>query len=675
MTVVSIVQARMGSSRLPGKVIMPVAGMPMIEILLRRLSRAATIDKIIVATTNQAEDSPLIKLVESIGFDVFVGSEKDVLDRYKKAAVRFDADVVVRITGDCPLVDPLLVDQAVNKFMKLNVDYMSNVCPPSYPDGLDVEVVKASALILANKIASEDFEREHVTPILRAHSSFSKASFSYHKDLSDYRWTVDTRSDLNVIKNIFNYFAPDIYFAWEEVLKLYDRQPELFGDNKDGTRNSGASMSKGQKHWTRAKDIIPGGNMLLSKRAEMFLPEHWPTYYSKSSGCHVWDLDNNKYVDMSLMGVGTNILGYANPEIDNAVKTAIDNGNMSTLNCPEEVYLAEKLINMHPWADMVRFARTGGEANSIAIRIGRAASGKDGIAVCGYHGWHDWYLSANLEEGDNLERHLLPGLSTLGVPKALKGTLFTFNYNDYDELEKLVNNHDIGVIKMEVVRNTPPKDEFLQKVRSLATRKNIVLIFDECTSGFRQTFGGLHLYYGVNPDIAVFGKALGNGFAITAVIGSREVMEVAQETFISSTFWTERAGPVAALATLDVMEKLRSWDVITEAGYKIRAEWDKLAERHNLQVEHSGLPALTSFQFVSEFSIEYKTLLTQEMLKLGYLATTAIYTAINHRSEIITNYIEALDRVFSLINECENGRPVKSMLDGPKCHTGFKRLN
>ena len=261
------------------------------------------------------------------------------------------------------------------------------------------------------------------------------------------------------------------------------------------------------------------------KRSEMFLPDHWPSYFSKSKGCTVWDLDGIQYTDMSIMGIGTNTLGYGHPEVDEAVQKAVIDGNMSSLNAPEEVYLAEKLVELHPWADMVRFARSGGEANAIAIRIARAASGRDKVAICGYHGWHDWYLAANLDGDEKLSGHLLPGLNPQGVPQDLAGTVFPFSYNDFASLKKLVSDHDIGVIKMEVVRNVGPENDFLKKIRDLASRKNIVLIFDECTSGFRETLGGIHKKYGVEPDMAMFGKALGNGYAVTATIGRKEVME------------------------------------------------------------------------------------------------------------------------------------------------------
>jgi glutamate-1-semialdehyde 2,1-aminomutase len=434
-------------------------------------------------------------------------------------------------------------------------------------------------------------------------------------------------------------------------------------------------MGTGQDLWQRAKRIIPGGNMLLSKRAEMFLPDHWPAYYSKAKGCKVWDLDGKEYTDMCIMGIGTNTLGYGHEEVDAAVLANVQAGNMSTLNAPEEVYLAEKLIEMHPWADMARFARSGGEANAIAVRIARAASGKDKVAICGYHGWHDWYLAANLGDDNHLAGHLLPGLDPKGVPQNLRGTVYPFNYNNYAELEAIVAEHDIGVIKMEVMRNHGPQDNFLQKVRDLATRRGIVLIFDECTSGFRQTFGGIHKMYGVEPDMAMFGKAMGNGYAVTATIGRREIMQSAQSTFISSTFWTERIGSTAALKTLEVMERERSWERITATGTGIMARWQKLGEAHGLKVNVSGLPAICAFGFDSPNALAYKTLITQEMLAKGYLASNLIFSSLAHTPEIVDGYFEALDPIFALIKQCEEGRDVMSLLKGPVCHAGFKRLN
>lgn len=435
-------------------------------------------------------------------------------------------------------------------------------------------------------------------------------------------------------------------------------------------------MRTGQNLYKKAKKIIPGGTMLLSKRPELFLPENWPSYFSKAKGCQVWDLDDNKYTDMSIMGIGTNTLGYGNDAVDAAVMETVKKGNMSTLSCPEEVYLAEKLIEINPWADMVRFARSGGEANSIAIRIARAASGKDKVAICGYHGWHDWYLSANHNEGDELSGHLLPGLTPNGVPKNLKDTVYPFHYNNFDELLKIVDQNDIGVIKMEVVRNFGPEDDFLQKVRDLATSRNIVLIFDECTSGFRETFGGIYKKYGVEPDMAMYGKTIGNGYALTAVVGKRSVMEAAQKTFISSTFWTERIGPTAALATLKVMEQTKSWETITEQGKKMQNGWSDLANKHEVDITINGIPSLSTYSFNSNHGMEYKTFVTQEMLKKGFLASTNFYACTAHTDDKIAAYFDVLDDVYHTISQCEKGnKTISELLEGPVCHSGFKRLN
>jgi glutamate-1-semialdehyde 2,1-aminomutase len=675
MKIVAIVQARMGSTRLPGKVMRKIGGVAMIELLLARLAKSTLLDQIVLATSTDDQNAFLVNHVQQLGYTCVCGSEDDVLRRYIVAAQEVQADVIVRITGDCPLIDPVLVDSAICQFKQTNVDYLSNSLPPTFPDGLDIEIFSLEALKKADAGSQDPFDREHVTPFLHRSGLFKIASISCFKDLSELRWTVDEPEDFKIVERVFDHFSPNIHFSWEQILDLWQRKPEIFARTRNIKRNEGAVMGTGQKLWNRAKTVIPGGNMLLSKRAEMFLPDQWPAYYSKAKGCHVWDLDGNQFTDVSIMGIGTNILGYGHSEIDAAVCQTVASGNMSTFNCPEEVFLAEKLIELHPWADMVRFARSGGEANAIAIRIARAAAGRDKVAICGYHGWHDWYLSANLGDDKNLAGHLLPGLDANGVPKSLRGTVFPFSYNNLEELETLVQTEDIGVIKMEVMRNKGPENDFLQKVRKLATERGIVLIFDECTSGFRQTFGGLHKLYGVEPDMAMFGKAMGNGYAITAAIGRREVMEAAQSTFISSTFWTERIGPTAALKTLEVMERLQSWDVITQTGLKIRETWQQMADRHCLQIEHWGLPALTGYTIQSENALAYKTLITQEMLAKGYLAGNSVYVSTEHTPDVIDGYFAALDPIFALIKQCEEGRDVLSLLKGPVCHSGFKRLN
>jgi len=649
VNIVAIVQARMGSTRLPKKVMRDINGTPLIGILLKRLSLSKKIEKIILATSENIVNDPLVNYVRSLGYSVEKGSENNVLERFYLTAAKYNADIVVRITGDCPLIDSKVVDDVIDLFLDNNLEYASNTNPPTFPDGLDVEVMSFKSLKKAYKTATLDYDLEHVTPFIR-NNEVNQLNLSYLKDYSNLRWTVDEEDDFKVIEEIFNYFKPNILFSWKDVLNLHKKNVLMF-DNSHIERNQGSVMGKGQKLYKRAKRIIPGGTMLLSKRPEMFLPNIWPSYFSKSKGCKVWDLDGKEYVDMSIMGIGTNTLGYGHDEVDEAVKETVQQGNMSTLNCPEEVYLAEKLIEINPWADMVRFARTGGEANAVAVRIARAASGKDNVAICGYHGWHDWYLATNLQSKDGLDSHLLSGLDTQGVPKSLNGTVYPFQYNDFRALERIVNDHNIGVIKMEVIRNEGPEDNFLQNVRDLATKKGIVLIFDECTTGFRETYGGIYKKFNVEPDIAMYGKALGNGYGITAIVGKEDVMQAAQNSFISSTFWTERIGPSAALKTLEVMEREKSWNQISKIGKGIKLKWNDLALKHDIGIKISGISALPIFTFNSKNHLAYKTLITQEMLKKSFLANTTVYVCINHTENLVDEYINELDVIFSKIKD------------------------
>ena len=434
--------------------------------------------------------------------------------------------------------------------------------------------------------------------------------------------------------------------------------------------NSGANLYK------KAKKIIPGGTQLLSKRPEMFLPDLWPAYYDKVKGCKVWDLDGNEYIDMSYMGIGACILGYADEDVNTAVKKAIDKGNMSTLNCPEEVELAQILCEIHPWAGMVRYARTGGEAMAIAVRIARAKTGKDLVLFCGYHGWQDWYLSANLADDEALDGHLLPGLAPKGVPRGLKGTVFPFNYNDRDAFLELINKYkdNLGVVVMEPIRNYYPKEGFLETIREITKKLRIVLIFDEVTSGWRLNIGGAHLSFKVEPDIAVFAKAISNGYPMAAIIGKPEIMETAQDSFISSTYWTERIGPVAALTTIKKLKRDNIPEHLINIGKDVQEGWKKLLEKHGLNITVSGINPLGHFSFNYDNPLVLKTLFTQLMLEKGFLATNTFYASYAHKREHVKKYLEKVDETFDFISKAiKEGNP-KKYLKGPICHAGFRRL-
>ena len=676
MNIIAIIQARLGSKRYPNKVLEKVNGDTLISILINRLSDSKQLDKVVVATTDSDKDDRLYEEVNNLGYKCYRGDEDNVLKRYFDVAVKEKADAIVRITGDCPLIDPSIVDEVIKKFRDNKFDYISNICPPTFPDGMDVEIFTYQSLEESFLNAKTKDDLEHVTPYIIRNNNFSKYNYKALEDNSDIRLTVDEKIDYDVVKKVINYFHPNNKFSLQDILDHRNQLSQIINLNKSITRNEGSTIGSGQKTYKKAKSLIPGGNMLLSKRPEMFLPEKWPAYYSSAKGCEIVDLDGNKYIDLCIMGIGTNILGYSNDEVDEAVISSIKKSNMSTFNCAEEVELAEKLVELHPWAQMVKFARSGGEANAVAIRIARAASGKEKVAFCGYHGWHDWYLSVNLNDNtEGLDTHLIPGLEPKGVPNNLKNTVFPFSYNNFSELEALVNQHDIGVIKMEVMRNEEPKDNFLQKVRKLADDRSIVLIFDECTSGFRKTFGGLHKFYDVNPDIAMFGKAMGNGFAITSVIGKKDIMESAQSTFISSTFWTERVGPTAGLKTLQIMERDMTWETIDKKGKKIIKYLNHIASLNNLEIQISGLNALINYNISSEFPVLIQTLITQEMLKRGFLANNNIYVSVAHTDEYVDSYIENLNEVFKLISKSNTKKELDSLLESPLRHTGFNRIN
>jgi glutamate-1-semialdehyde aminotransferase len=386
-------------------------------------------------------------------------------------------------------------------------------------------------------------------------------------------------------------------------------------------------------------------------------------------------MDGNEYVDMSYMGIGSCVLGYGDQDVDEAARGAIDSGVMSTLNPPEEVELAETLVDIHDWADMVRFARPGGEAVSIAVRLARAYSGDETVAFCGYHGWHDWYLAANLDDDENLEDHLLPGLSPKGVPQSLEGTSIPFHYNEIEELEQIVSENDLGAIVMEPIRNEQPDPGFFDQIEEIADEQNAPLIIDEITAGFREVVGGYHKKLGVKPDIAVYGKALGNGYPISAVVGREHVMDQAQESFVSSTFWTERIGPTAALATI---EKYRSENVhehLIEIGQLVKDGWKEAAAEHDVPLHTSGLDPLPHFSIDHDDGQAAKTLFIQEMLKEGYLTTDSLYVSYAHTPEMIADYFKAVDRVFETVGEALADGRVHQQLNGPVAHTKFERLN
>ncbi len=388
-----IIQARMDSTRLPGKVMMNIGKYKIIEFLIKRISKSKKINKILVATSKNMKDDALCEFLSQKKINFYRGEEFNVLKRFYNASIKYNPKYIIRITADCPLIDSKMIDKMIKIFESNSFDYISNTNPPTFPDGLDIEIFTFMSLKDAYKNAKTKYEKEHVTPYIKLKKKNKKFNYENKVDLSENRWTIDQKEDYDLIKKIFKKLNNKVFFDWEMVLRLKEKHPNIFKSNIKIKRNEGAKMNTSQKLWTRALKVIPNGNMFLSKNPNQFLPDIWPAYFSKAKDSYVWDLDKKKYFDFCTMGVGTNILGYSNKIIDKAVKSNISNGTMSSLNCPEEVFLSERLLSIHKEFNMVKLARTGGEANSIAIRIARANTNKQKVLICGYHGWHDWYLA------------------------------------------------------------------------------------------------------------------------------------------------------------------------------------------------------------------------------------------------------------------------------------------
>lgn len=432
-----------------------------------------------------------------------------------------------------------------------------------------------------------------------------------------------------------------------------------------------------QRLYRRAKQRIPGGTQLLSKRPEMLAPDRWPAYFREAVGCETWDLDGRHYFDFSTNGIGTCLLGFRDPDVTLAVQQRVAAGSMCSLNPPEEVELADLLCEIHPWAQQVRFARCGGEACAMAVRIARATTDRSVVAVCGYSGWQDWYLAANLGESDALRGHLLPGLDPLGVPRELRGTAATFAFNDREAFQTLLNTYGdrLAAIVMEPCRSHDPDPGFLQSVRDGAHRVGAMLIFDEITIGWRLHLGGAHLRFSVSPDMAVFAKAIGNGHPMAAVIGTSPAMAGAHASFISSTNWTESVGPVAALATIRKMKSIDVPTYVASVGARVQELWTDLARQHGLPVTVSGYPCLACLRFEHDQADALRTLFTQLMLERGFLAGIKFYPTLAHTSDVVEQYGGAIASVFKEIAQLlAKPGDVIERLKSPVAHSGFRRL-
>ncbi|MEW5766975.1 MAG: aminotransferase class III-fold pyridoxal phosphate-dependent enzyme [bacterium] len=679
----AIVQARMGSTRLPGKIMKEIVGKPLLEHLVSRLKGSRLLDKIIVATTSLKEDEIVVELAEAIGIDAFAGSEADVLDRYYQAARKYRLDTVVRITGDCPLIDPKVVDKVIRHFKSDNFDYVSNVFKYTYPDGLDTEVFSFEALERAWREASQPSEREHVTPYIRKHPELFKLS-NVENDINLFgmRWCVDEEKDLEFVREVYkNLYREGKIFYMEDILKLLKICPGLSQINEGIIRNEGyykslleqkepiekrkRELTQSRNLLNRAKKVIPSCTQTFSKGSTQFVQGVSPIFLKSGEGSNVFDVDDNEYIDY-IMALCPVILGYNYEPVNESIREQLKRGITFSLPHYLEVELAELLVDIIPCAEMVRFGKNGSDVTSGAVRAARAYTGRDLIACCGYHGWQDWYIGTTTRNK--------------GVPKVVSDLTLTFEYNHISSLESLFERYKdkIAAVIMEPVGVVEPEDNFLKKVRELTYKNNALLIFDEIVTGFRLSLGGAQEFFGVTPDLACFGKAMANGMPISAIVGKREIMEIFDDIFYSFTFGGEALSLAAAIKTIKVIKDEKVIDHLWRQGVRLRDGYNYIAKNLGLTpyTQCIGYPPRTVITFKDgegKDDLALKSLFQQEMIKRSILISGGQNLSYSHTAHDIEKTLLAYKETLSLMKKGIEAENVRDMVEGEIVQPVFRR--
>ena len=682
MKTLAVIQARFGSTRLPGKVLAEIAGEPMLAHVVRRVRRAATIDEVVVATSTAPADDAVADFCAAQRIACFRGDEQDVLDRFYQAASQHGAEAVVRITGDCPLIDPAVIDRVVTALQNEECDYATNTLRYTFPDGLDVEAFTFAALAEAWREARKPAEREHVTPYLRSAPQFRTANVEHTTDLSPrgLRWTVDEPQDLEFVRAVVAELAPTPEFTLQDVLDLLARQPHL------GELQGGAIMNEGyyislydaavagpapklkltesEVWFARAEKVIPGCAQTFSKGHTQYVRGAAPLFLERGKGCRVWDVDGNEYIDF-VQGLLPNILGYAHDEVNAAAIAQLARGHSFSLPHPVEVELAERLTRLIPCAEMVRFGKNGSDATAGAVRAARAFTKRERVACCGYHGWQDWFIGTTT-------RHA-------GVPAAVRALTHPFPYNNLAALDALLTEHpgEFAAVIMEPVNFVEPQPGYLQGVKKLAHRHGALLIFDEICSGFHFGLGGAQKRHGVTPDLACFGKSMGNGFPIACVLGRRDVMQVFAEIFFSFTLGGEAASLAAALKVLDILEQTDALARMEANGRRLQDGVNALVKRAGLEkrIVCAGQPSWSLLKFLDAQGapdLLVRSLFQQEVVKRGVLLLTTHNMSASHDEAAVSKTLEAYAAVFkTLAGWLAEANPERH-LEGPPVQLVFK---
>lgn len=665
----------MGSTRLPGKSLADVCGKPLIIRVLEQAAAAENLDAVVLATSSDAADDPLAEAASAFGFPVFRGHATDVLCRFAAAAALHEADFVVRLTGDCPLLSPDTVSETVAAFMNSAADYASNTNPYTRPDGQDVEVFTRAALEEAAATAKTQLDREHVTPWLRrsAHLQAINVTHEAPTHAASMRWSVDHQDDLDFARAVWKRldFRSGNVPRFKDV---FDAAYSLGPDTRTTLINEGAykslfdaatsspapplKLSQSEAWLSRSARVIPGGAQTYSKSWRQYVRGVSPIFLDHGSGARVWDVDGNEYVDL-VQGLLPNILGYAHPEVDRAVFEQARRGHSFSLPNPLEIVLAERLTRLIPCAEMVRFGKNGSDATAGAVRVARAFTRRDRVACCGYHGWQDWYIGATSRDA--------------GIPSAVKNLIHPFSYNDAEGLDRLLGSHpgQFAAVIMEPVNFHWPSQGYLEAVREITTRHGALLIFDEICSGFHFGLGGAQQLFGVEPDLATFGKAMGNGYPISCVVGRADVMRTFEDAFVSFTFAGDSAAMAAAMTVLDVLEHSDAYDKMTAAGSRLKDGATAMAGLAGLStrfqvIGHCHWPLLRFTDDAGADDPVLKALWTQEMHRRGVLvlATHNVCAALTIADveKVLDAYAAAFKRIASLV---ESGESLTAALEGP----------
>ena len=670
---VAVIQARMGSTRLPGKSLADVAGTPLIGRLLDQLQGCRSLDDVYVATTDLSEDGALERYCRNRGTNVIRGSSADVLERFWTAACASEADVVVRISGDCPLLAPDTVDEVVEWFATAGIDYGSNTFPYSRPEGQDVEIFTREALKSAERLAVEPGDREHVTPFIRRSADFTKGHFSHTEKLPQaWRWSVDRDDDLKFVRAVWRCLDGQVGGAafFEDILRCVEPLTDQMGktvinegylrsifESADDLPAVPLKLTLSEAWLARSEAVIPGGAQTYSKSWRHHIRGVSPIFLKSGQGANVVDVDGNQYVDL-IQGLLPNILGYANPEVDQAVVDSLVKGNSFSLPTPLEVELAERLCEIIPSAEMVRFGKNGSDATSGAVRVARAFTGRERVAVCGYHGWHDWYIGTTTRDA--------------GVPKGVKALSHAFKYGDLDDLESVLAEFpgEFAAVIMEPVNFVWPEPGYLEEVKRITHVHGALLIFDETTSGFHFGLGGAQKLFGILPDLSTFGKALGNGWPISCVVGRRDVMKTFEDAFVSFTFAGDTAPMAAAVKVLDTLEHSDAYQKMESAGQQICDGARFMARLAGLEGNFvlQGRNSWAAFNFVDDAGAPdpvARAFWIQEVTRRGVLVLTTFNICAALTQHDVDVVLAAFAHAFkSLARAKSSGGPLTSMIDG-----------